>query len=109
SATRDLPLHELEDECGQLLDALVGERPAVDALQVADEPRLALRVDERDPVLLLVATELGHLADASVDRREEPHVQRRDLVARRVDERVGCTCHAATPSSSRTWSTSAVI
>src|SRR3982074_1479701 len=83
SGTRDLILDKREHEHEQLVEPLVRDRTAVHALDVRDEPRLALRVEERKTALLLVLRKRPHGLDARVDRADEAHVERRDLVAER--------------------------
>src|SRR5581483_2705979 len=108
SSRRRLPLDEVEHEGDELLEAVLGERALVHALQVPDEPRLAAGVEEGDPVRLLVAAQLGDLPQACVEGRDEPLVERRDLVAERRDDRVA-HAQTGTPRSSRSASMSGSI
>ena len=83
---RDLALAEVEDELEQLAKPVRREWPRVHRGQVTEQPLLALRVDEREPVGILVRLDLSDEADPLVHRRQDREVGLRDARAQPVED-----------------------
>ena len=83
----ELALRQREDVLDEVAEAGFRERPAVRLLERPQQLALAVRVEERDPVRLLVGLQLGDEVDPRVDGRDERPVGGRDPRPERLDRR----------------------
>ena len=92
------------------LDAVLAERAAVRREQMPEEPLLALRRAKRLLVLALVRPQRRDEPEPPVDEVDDLDVERRDLRAQAVDERIlDVGAQIPTPSSASSASTSGSI
>ena len=85
---RDFALRQLEDAREELAQPVGRHRPAVRALEVAQHPLLALRVDEADSARLLVALQPRHELEPLVEGLDQLPVVVGDRLAELAHDRV---------------------
>ncbi len=84
--TRNLPLRQVEDRLIDLAQTLLRQRPAVRAREVAQDPLLALQVDELQALRLLVPLQSSDELESAIEPTDQRAVVVRDLLAELSDQ-----------------------